>query len=166
MTPQGACDREDARDAIGCGLPRPAPLSRSGGALRRRAKEYLRPLLDVQTGMRGVHKAYPRELAPRALGGGHRFQHGVVRVTWVLAVVTDLDQAETLRVDLCQDAPEQGRPVRGQRGLPCCRHLAEVHGAHRVPRRSKTETVAVAPSFHALWRRGTLTPSRPTARIG
>ena len=63
-----------------------AHLFRPCVALRRRAKEGLRSLLDVQTGMLVVHKAYPRELAPRALGGGHRFQHGVVRVTWVLDV--------------------------------------------------------------------------------
>lgn len=36
----------------------------------------------------------------------------------------------------------------------------------RLPRRSKTETVAVAPSFYSLWHSGTWTPSRPTARVG
>lgn len=72
-----------------------AHLFRPGSALRRRAKEGLRELLDVQTGMIVVHNAYPRELAPRALGGGPRFQHGVVIVPGVVAVVADLDQAET-----------------------------------------------------------------------
>src|SRR5919199_3052362 len=109
-----------------------AHLFRPGSALRRRAKEGLRELLDVQTGMRVVPNAYPRELAPRALGGGHRLQYGVVIVTWVVAVVADRDQAETWRVDVLQDVLEEGRQVRGQRGLPGFRHLAEVHGAHTL----------------------------------
>jgi hypothetical protein len=36
----------------------------------------LRQLLEVETGLRGVAKASPREGVPRALGGLHLFQHG------------------------------------------------------------------------------------------
>lgn len=66
-------------------------LFRPGSALRRRAKEGLRELLDVETGVIVVPNAYLRELAPRARGVGHRFQHGVVIVTGVVAVVADID---------------------------------------------------------------------------
>jgi len=118
LTPSGPCRLSDARDAIGCGLQMLAHLFCPSSALRRRAKEGLRELLDVQTGMLVVHHASPRQWAPRALGGGHRFQHGVVIVTGVVPVVAARDQAETLRVDVWQDVLDQGRQVCGHRGRP------------------------------------------------
>jgi len=82
--------------------------------------------------MRGVDDPSPREYAPGALWIVHRFQHGVGRVTGGGAVVADRDQAAAVRVDLLHDGLEQGRPWRGQSGVPCFWHLAQLNGPHTL----------------------------------
>ena len=60
-------------------------------------------------------------------------QHGVVIVTGVGAVVTDIDQAETLRVAVLQDVLDQSSQWCGQRCLPCFGHLAQGDCAETFP---------------------------------
>ena len=94
-----------------------AHLFRPCSALGRRAKHGIGPLLNVQTGVIVVDDPSPYECTPGTLWIVHGFQHVVVLVTGVVAIVAARDQAQSLRVDLLQEVPDQGRQLRGQSGL-------------------------------------------------
>ena len=75
-------------------LLRPCPT------LGRQAKQGIRQLCDVEASMIVVDDPYPLQVAPGALGIDHLFQHAVVVVTGMIAIIADIDQAEALSIDL------------------------------------------------------------------
>jgi hypothetical protein len=88
-------------------------------------------------------------------------QPGVVRVTGVGAVVTERDQAETLRVAVLQDVLDQSRQWYGQRCLPCFGPLAQGDGAETFPHALNHLQVSQKPlvSFTDVPKMQTLPPS-------
>jgi hypothetical protein len=154
------------REAVGCGLQTCPHLFGPCLALPRRAQEGLRAVLDGEAGVVGVDQPYPPKGVPGALGIGHRFYHTVIGIAWMVPIIPDRDQPEAVAVDLTHQGLEQGRPLGGERGLTGLWHLPQIHGPPLWPRRSMTDTVAVAPSCQSPWRSGPCTPSRPPARGG
>ena len=110
----------------------PHPL-RPTLALSARPQEDRRQLLHVLTRMVRIDNASPLQGAPGTARVGHLLQHALVVSAGVIPIISAIDQAQPVAIDLPEDGLEQRGSLGGQGSLPRLRHVAQIHCPHTFP---------------------------------